>query len=298
MCLIIHKPEQVIIPEEWIHSSFLHNKDGWGVMYYNNGAVQVEKGFKLSALISCIGRNMDKELAIHMRAATQGNINIENCHPVRVVEGIWLMHNGILGVPEKHQAWSDTKHFAEYAVKPILQAYPHLFGTAFLEGMLSYFIGTGNKLLLMNEKGKVMIVNRKSGEDKEGCWLSNLYSINVYEGMEWHKSNKNAYSFAWSGESAITSPATTSSYALPPSSRVFRYCEGCKCSIELEEYEWEKISAVGYVCPTCMKQLEDDLEYMEDISLEDLKRMTYGEIKEICRVSPESIAWILLNELM
>lgn len=275
MCLIIHKPERVTIPEDWIQSSFIHNKDGWGVMYHNNGAVQVEKGFKLSALISCINRNMDKELAIHMRAATAGKVDIENCHPVRIVNGIWMMHNGIIGMPEKHQAWSDTKHFAEYVVKPILQAYPHLFGTPFLEGMLSYFIGSGNKLLLMNEKGEVMIVNRSSGEEKEGCWLSNLYSIN---GWTRHFLME---------ESKATSPT-----------RVFRYCEGCKCSIELEEYEWEKISAVGYVCPTCMRQLEDDLEYMEDISLEDLKRMTYGEIKETCRVSPESIAWILLNELM
>jgi len=38
------------------------------------------------------------ECIIHYRMKTHGDIDMDNCHPSRVTDDIWMAHNGILSM--------------------------------------------------------------------------------------------------------------------------------------------------------------------------------------------------------
>ena len=88
------------------------------------------------------------------------------------------MLNGVLArVPTIDREKSDTWHFAEYVLGPMLSGRPELFGTRELVATLSAIIGTGNKLVVLRDDGASMIVNRDRGVKHEGLWLSNAHSL-------------------------------------------------------------------------------------------------------------------------
>jgi hypothetical protein len=305
MCLIIHKPEDKRVPEDWIKNSFTHNDDGWGVMWPDNGVVRVEKGFKLNSLLKCVERVQDKHVAIHMRAATSGEKDIHNCHPIQA-DGVWVMHNGVIKIPEISKKWSDTKHFVELCVKPIIRTYPDLFGTEMLEGMLGYFVGSGNKLLMMNGEGKVMIIHQKEGVEREGMWLSNQYSTtawtkvnNVYSMEEdytgWERGYEGRQTSCY--RSNYSSTNTVTDLHPTPEVRETHICAGCKLTVDAPKKEWEYMVSVGYLCPICKKEVVKDMEKMIDCNLQDLAIMPYKEVLELCQSDPETIAWLITNEL-
>jgi hypothetical protein len=245
-----------------------------------------------------------------MRAATSGEKDIVNCHPVYTTEGVWMMHNGIIRIPELNKKWSDTKHFAEFCVKPLLLTYPHLFGTEMLGGMLSYFIGSGNKLLLMNGEGKTQIVNQKEGTDKEGIWLSNVYSVEGwgsygywgaegdYDDSLWLK--RSQYRSGWNGVDSATEGTTkllpTSTTVTKKDVPVFKMCGLCKVTLAQMDSDWDYVPGVGYVCMMCQAEIEKDVEAMGNLNMENLITLPYNELKDLCENEPETVAWIIMNE--
>jgi len=295
MCLIINKPKGAEINEDWITNSFTCNKDGWGVMWSNGKKVIVEKGFKLEPLKDCL-KKLDRSLhiAVHMRSATSGEKDLENCHPIKA-GNVWVMHNGIIQIPQKLKKWSDTKHFSEFVVKPMLSMYPGMFGSKNLIDIYEYFIGVSNKLLLMRGDGDVMIVNEKGGTWQDKCWLSNTYSITNFQRSTNNYTQRPTQGNCGRGVTYYHGNGECyGNWSTKETDKVGQYCEACKVFITQSKDLWIKAPGLGWVCQNCWDKLEDDLPSISDISLDDLFLLDYTELSTLCEEMPETIAWIIL----
>jgi hypothetical protein len=298
MCLIISKPKNIPINSEWLEMGFKTNSDSWGVMWSGGKKVHVEKGFKVEGLKECMGKLDDSlPVAIHMRTATSGKKDLINAHPIKVGNGMWLMHNGMIGIPIPNKEWSDTKHFAELAVKPILSTYPALFGQKQLVGMLEYFIGSANKLLIMKGNGDTMLVNENGGTWKEKCWLSNTYSITEKPAAKYVPPHLGFENDEWED---YTTRSSRWEKAFQPEKKdelEGHFCEMCKVYAQAKVGSWTQASGVGWICESCWKFIADSIEAVQDIGLYELSLMSYNEIIEVCKNFPETIAWAILAKV-
>lgn len=183
MCLIFLKPVGVknYLTYERFQNALKRNPHSIGILYRKNGKLKVKKYIRPKENIKQIYniiKNKD-EFAIHFRFATHGAIDKQNCHPYKVVDGLYLMHNGIMyDFGEIDKTKSDTRNFIDTYLKPIIEkeGIEILKNKDFIEE-LGKFIGYENKLLLVDKDFNYTIVNDFSGVWVDGCWASNEYSM-------------------------------------------------------------------------------------------------------------------------
>lgn len=186
MCLIFTNPAgSTPLSDELIRDVYSRNKDGYGVMFVENGVLYTSKATgteedavafynKFSAL------NVDT--VFHFRYKTHGAISDDQSHPYVITakedsnDAITLMHNGVLKTGNtKDISKSDTWHFINDYLRPISLTHPDvLFDDAFCD-MLGELIGN-NRFVLMDNTGKTKIVNEDQGIEWEGRWFSNTYA--------------------------------------------------------------------------------------------------------------------------
>lgn len=154
------------------------NPDGLGIMYATSKGLKVSKILPKTAAEAAefVARlpQDDRELAMHWRWRTHGNINMEQCHPYAIKPGeIALMHNGVLATGNKKDTTkSDTWHFIEDWLKGA--ATDTLHDPSFVK-MLGEFIGD-NRFAIMSGDGRLTVVNRDQGVEHDGLWFSNTYA--------------------------------------------------------------------------------------------------------------------------
>lgn len=195
MCLIIQQPQGVTVPEELLESAFTNNSDGMGIMFATrNNAVKVHKFLPktMDQVMKVYNKYKDNHLGIHFRLRTNGDITADQAHPYPVLNkkqhgrNVWMMHNGILSsvrVPEEDEHKSDTWHFIEYFVRPILIQRPEFIKSDEFIAMIEEMIGGTNKLLFLDggdkdNEAEFIIANERRGEYHKELWLSNTYSLN------------------------------------------------------------------------------------------------------------------------
>jgi hypothetical protein len=190
MCLIVYKENSNGVFTNRQFRSMIHrNADGLGIMWREDGRVKFDK---------VLGTPKDKfELfrkyrsmeswAMHARMKTHGKIDLDNCHPYELMSidrgdaiDLFVMHNGVLSsAPEVNKDMSDTWHFMEYIIKPIVTAnLDLLWNDDHFQTWLASTI-KGSKLLFMRSddvEHPVLILNHDAGKEESGCWLSNTYS--------------------------------------------------------------------------------------------------------------------------
>ena len=132
MCIIL-TCEQFTRPDfNLIDDCFYANPDGAGLMWCEDGRVQIAKGFTDSqSLFDAIESTpIESRLVIHMRIATSGGIDVGTCHPFPIctrMEALHaanvecdaaLAHNGVIsGMPtSKELGISDTVAFVSLVV--------------------------------------------------------------------------------------------------------------------------------------------------------------------------------------
>ncbi len=178
MCLLLYKPADVEFTKAEISDFYSRNSDGFGVMYSENGEVvthkivgsfkQVYKAYQQWAF--------GRECALHFRMKTHGAIDLDNCHPFKVLDNLWIMHNGILDWPTHVKDMSDTRHFVTDYLTPVLTANPHLIYDDDFWQQVGSLIGGGNKFMVLDNQSNYMIVNEDTGVWLEGVWYSNTYA--------------------------------------------------------------------------------------------------------------------------
>jgi hypothetical protein len=151
----------------------VENGDGWGVMWAKDNKIQIRKGIEKNDFWKIVKECKYEDVTYHLRFATHGDVNIENCHPFQVTDNVWMAHNGIINVPEIDTGMSDSYNWSKYVLGPILKQNEKLFGTMPLKEMVQAMIGSYNKIVLLKSNGEKQIINQSQGIIVDEIWYSN-----------------------------------------------------------------------------------------------------------------------------
>jgi hypothetical protein len=187
MCLLItqsqHSPK---LSDAWLTDFYDYNSDGVGVMTVVGSQLVIEKVLPKNAqqFIAFYREHIEgRDCAYHLRMRTHGNTDLENCHPYEVLNrdehglDLWLMHNGVLSTGNAADTTkSDTWHYIRDYLRPMLSSNPDYAFSQSFSDIVGTHIGASNKFVLMDNLGRVAVVNRSSGVYWGGLWLSNTYA--------------------------------------------------------------------------------------------------------------------------
>lgn len=193
MCVIIKREPNIIIPDDKISSACKVNPDGFGFSVVDRGKLETIKLYRSGgndeSEVKLLLEQSKNQLAfLHLRYTTAGKTNEENCHPFQVFKGdnyeVQFMHNGTLskfskGRDDDH---SDTWHFNEEILKPLIRAFYEVDGAGVLlnpvvKNIISEFKGASAFMFYDNE-GNHLAIENSSCKQFEGWWASNEYSFN------------------------------------------------------------------------------------------------------------------------
>ena len=182
MCLIVQGKANLVRStllqtSGLIESIYQKNGDGLGIMYGTTDGVKVVKKIphNADAFRDLITRMPDdeREVALHARWRTHGDINHENTHPYPVNGHSYLMHNGVLHTGNSSDLKkSDTWHFIK---DYMADATPDVLHSQAYRLMVEEFIND-NRFVIMSHDGRMTIMNRASGIEVKGMWFSNTYA--------------------------------------------------------------------------------------------------------------------------
>ena len=151
MCLIIHRPKDRTIPQDWLDNAMIANPDGWGIMASDGTKLHVARGMTHKGFPKALKRFKKQEVFIHFRFATHGNIDVENCHPFTILNGQFaVMHNGVINIDTSEcNDRSDTWHYANRFIAPMLEHDPTALSCPKFSDVIGKHVGTGNKLVIL-----------------------------------------------------------------------------------------------------------------------------------------------------
>lgn len=179
MCILIKHPANTVFTDELLLDFYQHNPDGFGAVYAEDGKLVVIKTLGKPDEIKAIYQETLKgrECIIHYRMKTHGDIDMDNCHPYRVTDDIWMAHNGILSTGNANdKTKSDTWHFIRNVLRPALTANPNLILDPEYQNFLGSMIGNSNKFGFVRSDGEIVIINEQAGVEFVNAWLSNTYA--------------------------------------------------------------------------------------------------------------------------
>lgn len=181
MCLIVEKKQGHVIRRDELTRWIISNADGWGIMSVADGQVQAAKGLGIEELWRTLESNRHREYYLHLRMATHGDVSDANTHPLLITRGVWLMHNGIVGIntldaPEK----SDTVHWVEKVLRPLLDLVPdasEAIRSPWFRVMVESYGGLSNRFVFMDVQGAVTFNDEAWHELPSGMRVSNTYAL-------------------------------------------------------------------------------------------------------------------------
>ena len=167
-CVIIYKPKGVKVSKAELQRAYKQNPDGAGIMARTGKNLICRKGyFTFEDFYANYLQLEQYEMAIHMRIATSGLVDKNNCHPFQHQQ-LGMVHNGMITIPLCSPNKSDTWHFFQLIKRE------DVFNSM-LKSEVEYEIGLGNKLVFMHATRGTVIYNEQQGLWKNDCWYSNDY---------------------------------------------------------------------------------------------------------------------------
>lgn len=193
MCVIIIKKKGIPMPsKESLERCWKVNPDGAGFsIKHPHQEVHYQKGFSnFESFYNAVKKfNMDDEVVMHFRIATQGGVNPPMTHPFKLSEkksdmfdlkgrGPVLFHNGIIKLTSTQEVKtnfpneSDTSVFVRKFATPLFKS--NGISYLALEG-IGNLVGYYNKIVVHSDKGLYAIGHFIKGDD--GCLYSNDHSF-------------------------------------------------------------------------------------------------------------------------
>lgn len=262
MCIIAYKPAGKTIDKQTLDACFSNNPDGAGFMFPCEGRVLIRKGYftfgdfwaAWEKTHKIYGDNLP--VVFHFRIATAGKIDKTNCHPHRITQDLAFVHNGILtcvNVPKKSKI-SDTILYRDVYLRKMSGLSLH---EKTLFKIMGKHIGTHNKFVFMNGKGKVAFANEKSGVWDRGVWYSNTsytprITVGDYKTSDWW----NDYHYCeFCGKDLDTPEERTEGLCfscLDYDSSGYEECGGCRSVLT------DAVHKVAGWCDACGKEMYGD----------------------------------------
>jgi predicted glutamine amidotransferase len=151
-------------------------------MYCHDGKVCIEKTMDHTIFPSMLHEihtafHDKSAIVAHWRGATFGGRTIDNAHPFFVVDNeLAFCHNGTIHQIPILSGMNDTRSFNELVLKEIPTS--SLFSNGVLD-LISHYV-KNDKLVFMNNKGRVITINEDLGLTENGVWFSNT----MYQGWK------------------------------------------------------------------------------------------------------------------
>lgn len=179
---------------------YSNNSDGLGAMYPTaKQGLRIRKDVPRSLsdaqrFVSQLPDD-DRNLVLHFRMKTSGNIDRDNAHPFIVLpRSLAMTHNGVLSISTKSdESKCDTRHYIERILAPQLGRYPDLVDIPEWRSLVGEDIGDSNRFVFMDEAGEMHFVNRHTGIEHDGMWVANTYSFNAGLLIPGYKSERSWY---------------------------------------------------------------------------------------------------------
>ena len=175
MCIAILKTIGGTITKEQLDNSYKKNPDGCGFSYVDeNNKLVIYKEMVYTSFYKKLMESFDlygssSPFIIHFRIATEGGINLDNCHPFYVSDDTVFCHNGIISGLRKESGYSDTRIFNEDVLKNLDKDFQSNDG---IMRLLDLSIGY-SKLIFINKDKSYSLVGEEKGEWVNGVWFSN-----------------------------------------------------------------------------------------------------------------------------
>lgn len=184
MCLIISAPKGSMIPKEVLADATRKNGDGWGVMYHDGRKIVSEKSHLPDVdAIYDLTKNNPHETIVHLRMTTHGGNTMDNTHPFEIVPNrLLMMHNGVVDVDVPWGSKkSDTRVMVEDYIKPLVGKDPSNISNRGLRNFIQSLIGnSSNRLVFLDDAGKLTYFNKNLGIEWKGMWCSNTYAWTLH----------------------------------------------------------------------------------------------------------------------
>ena len=295
MCLIVNAPANVAVPRDLITDAYSSNNDGFGLMFYAEGKVHVHKAhdMKPDQIDEIVRKTQQYHRVLHFRMATHGGIDHDNTHPFEVVDGLWMMHNGILPMPAgRGSGKSDTAVFVEDVVRPLVEDYGvDVLDHPSLVELIDRLRGSSNRLVFMDDTGRVRIMGEELGIHWRGLWCSNTYAWSLwdptprgtmfdtgrryYGGKGYHDTKSLAQHWAdYAGDDEYTADYTIPSTGL----QVVEIKDGKETNVVKAEFR--KTEPVLW---------ETNLDLVVEDDTAEILSMTDAELRELCKNDPEAL---------
>jgi predicted glutamine amidotransferase len=161
------------IPFDFIDEAQRKNRDGYGVSWVEDGAVQTFKTLDYEEYKTKLTELEDKLIVVHLRATSAGTTCIDNVHPFTVPTGV-MFHNGtISGLKSTGTTDSDTNILAQLISKTKFNKVTDIAPLLYAITGTTY-----NKLVFLNKDNTVSYINKNLGiDDPNGNWYSNNYHV-------------------------------------------------------------------------------------------------------------------------
>lgn len=207
MCVMgLVKPGQNFTPEHIEQIYIRGNNDGFGMAYVEGeryedgdkkgrlvrpGRVKIVKSMGPSYEVKKLYKeqvDLGVSFIFHLRNATAGDRVLDNCHPYQVLSidnddpiDLWMFHNGTMRNAWLDKAKSDSRNFAETHLRGMMRDRPSMLYEEGFRFFLAGMIGDGNKLIFIDNRERVSIINHNLGSyHSTGVWLSTKEDIKPY----------------------------------------------------------------------------------------------------------------------
>lgn len=162
------------IPLNHIQTAYrVKNSHGFGISWYDNG-VQTLKTMSYKLFRKQMKAIGDKQCIIHLRYATVGSVNIDNCHPFDV-NGKQLYHNGTFFSLKPTATTCDT---SDSAILASMLSMCNFNKLSDIQPLVQH-IATDkiNRIVMMELDGSISYINKNLGIESNGIWYSNDYHL-------------------------------------------------------------------------------------------------------------------------
>ncbi len=197
MCIIILKQKGICPPSRrTLKTCFNNNPDGAGFMYYDNGKVQIEKGFmnfkSLQRSLKGFRFTNDDIVVYHFRIATCGTVKGSQTHPFPVTDNnshlkslscstsLGYAHNGIFNSMNPTNELSDSMMFAKEILSE-RKVKANIFNEESVHSRLVEMSTSTSRLAFLDYKGRLRTFGDWEIQKETGLMFSNddyKYSYN------------------------------------------------------------------------------------------------------------------------
>lgn len=247
----------------------MSNQDGGGFVYLDeNQKFVIKKALGLDDLKALWKEHHGKHgkyspFLLHFRAASQGDVTLDNCHPFLPNPRTAFIHNGTIYKVGSTKERSDTRVFAE----DFLSKLPHnfLLNKSIME-MMNDFLGKTNKIAFLSNDGKFSMTNSADWKLHNGVYFSNEF----FKNKRIRKANDDptGQSAYWVGgiwgehgylpnQSIVPAAPTNKVVSIPSASTIS--CPGCLFNYQKDSRAWDFQKGVCIHCASEIQIMEKAL---------------------------------------